>query len=648
MKVAVQIQRLFHVKIQRLLLTIATVVEVVVVFQFLVSPNKNYISNLWDASNGSVVTVGNVTFSSSSKLTGIGVIHGIVNNSMASDSEGEGKDGDGTQMEGMEKDSYFQVDGVEEMDNSFQIDEDGQSSQEITSESSFDHDKSLRYVEARNINTSFSILGEVHSESSMESLRLVSQKIPPNVIADLDAGLRTPLSSIAGNASSAHNNTALVEIQPGHTNKELLGNTSTSPSNNSLVSVDLIMKGRRRRRKPTTISDMTLLLLQSLNSSSRPQRSSPRDRELQYARSQIQNAPVIRSSPELYASLFRNYSMFRRSYELMERMLKVYIYKEGEKPIFHQPRLKGIYASEGWFMQLIERNKQFVVRDPRKAHLFYLPFSSKNLRIALQQKQFTRDVDLEEYLKNYTDIIAKKYHFLNREKGADHFLVACHDWAPWLTRKSMGNFIRVLCNANVARDFRIGKDVSLPMTNIRSAQDPGQDLGGKPPSQRTILAFFAGNMHGYLRPVLLQHWENKEPDMKISGPMPRDREGTKYRESMKSSKYCVCARGTGVHSPRVVEAIYHECVPVIISDNYEPPFFEVLEWEAFSVFVLEKDIPNLRNILLSIPEDRYLAMQQRVKLVQQHFLWHRKPAKYDLFHMILHSVWYNRVLQVKL
>lgn len=46
-----------------------------------------------------------------------------------------------------------------------------------------------------------------------------------------------------------------------------------------------------------------------------------------------------------------------------------------------------------------------------------------------------------------------------------------------------------------------------------------------------------------------------------------------------------------MNSPRVVEAIFYECVPVIISDNYVPPFFEVLEWEAFSVFVAEKDIP---------------------------------------------------------
>lgn len=112
----------------------------------------------------------------------------------------------------------------------------------------------------------------------------------------------------------------------------------------------------------------------------------------------------------------------------MERILKVYIYKEGDKPIFHQPHLRGIYASEGWFMKLIEGNKQFVARDPRKAHLFYLPFSSLNLRSALHQESFARQKDLEKYLKNYTDIIAKKYRFWNKARGADHFLVACHDW----------------------------------------------------------------------------------------------------------------------------------------------------------------------------------------------------------------------------
>ena len=220
--------------------------------------------------------------------------------------------------------------------------------------------------------------------------------------------------------------------------------------------------------------------------------------------------------------------------------------------------------------------------------------------------------------------------------------------ASYLTRKTMKNCIRSLCNANAAKDFKIGKDTSFPVTYIRSAAEPLANVGGKPVSERSVLAFFAGGLHGYLRPVLLRHWENKEPDMKIFGPMPRDIEGKKaYREYMKSSKYCICARGYEVHTPRVVESIFYECVPVIISDNYVPPFFEVLNWEAFAVFVLERDVPNLRNILLSIPKEKYEALQSGVKMVQKHFFWHKNPVRYDLFHMTLHSVWHNRLLQVQ-
>ncbi|GAB4858512.1 hypothetical protein Ancab_009991 [Ancistrocladus abbreviatus] len=232
----------------------------------------------------------------------------------------------------------------------------------------------------------------------------------------------------------------------------------------------------------------------------------------------------------------------------MERILKVYVYKEGEKPIFHQPKLGGLYASEGWFMKLIEKSRHFLVKDPRKAHLFYLPFSSEMLRTPLYEEKSPRMKKLEKYLIHYVNLIKNRYQFWNRTGGADHFFVACHDW-----------------------------DVSLLVTYIRSGNDPFRDLGGKPPSERPILAFFAGSMHGYLRPILLQYWENKFRDMKIFGPMQRDIEGKAvYREFMKSSKYCICARGYGVHTPRVVESIFYECVPVIISDNYVPPFFEVL------------------------------------------------------------------------
>ncbi|KAK9071262.1 hypothetical protein SSX86_009830 [Deinandra increscens subsp. villosa] len=398
------------------------------------------------------------------------------------------------------------------------------------------------------------------------------------------------------------------------------------------------------------IDQMNILLARNRRSSRamRPRWYSPRDQDVLASKVEITKAPSRLTDNELYAPVFRNISMFKRSYELMERTLKVYVYKEGEKPIFHQPILKGLYASEGWFMKLMEGNKRFVVKDPRKAHLFYMPFSARMLEHTLYVRNSHNRTNLRQFMKIYAEKIASKYPFWNRTGGADHFLVACHDWAPYETRHHMEHCIKALCNADVTAGFKIGRDVSLPECYVRSARNPLRDLGGKPASERNILAFYAGSIHGYLRKILLEYWNNKDANMKIFGRMPPGvASKMNYIEHMKSSKFCICPKGYEVNSPRVVEAIFYECVPVIISDNFVPPFFEVLNWDSFSVVVAEKDIPELKNILEGISEEKYRELQYGVKKVQRHFLWNVKDVKYDLFHMILHSIWYNRVFQIK-
>ncbi|KAF9681109.1 hypothetical protein SADUNF_Sadunf06G0191300 [Salix dunnii] len=59
---------------------------------------------------------------------------------------------------------------------------------------------------------------------------------------------------------------------------------------------------------------------------------------------------------------------------------------------------------------------------------------------------------------------------------------------------------------------------------------------------------------------------------------------------------------------------------VIISNNFIPPFLEVLNWEAFAVFVRERDIPNLKNIPLSIPKKKYRRIQKGIKRIHHRFL----------------------------
>ncbi|KAL4560317.1 hypothetical protein LXL04_032467 [Taraxacum kok-saghyz] len=397
-----------------------------------------------------------------------------------------------------------------------------------------------------------------------------------------------------------------------HNNTYLKRNTTSLSVQLPNISVVVDVPRKKKKRKVVSISEMHDILVHNRASSHfmKPRWSSSADKDLMEAKVQIENASLIEDDRDLYPSVFRKFSMFKRSYELMEKTLKVYIYKEGEKPIFNQPEavMKGIYASEGWFMMQMKKSKRFVTKKPKEAHLFYIPYSSKILKATLSPYSHDRQ-NVVPYLKNYLDTISGRYSFWNRSGGADHFLVACHDWGPDETRQVMGTCIRAMCNADVEKEgFELGKDVSLPETNIRDPQNPLRDLGGKPPSKRPNFAFFAGKMHGSLRPLLLRHWENKDPDMKIFRKLPKVKDDRNYVDYMKSSKFCVCARGSEVNSPRVVEAIFHECVPVIISDNFVPPFFEFLDWESFAVFVQEKDVPNLKTILLAISNKRYLEM----------------------------------------
>ncbi|KAL3002070.1 hypothetical protein AAZX31_08G035000 [Glycine max] len=124
----------------------------------------------------------------------------------------------------------------------------------------------------------------------------------------------------------------------------------------------------------------------------RPRLSSKLDLEILAARSEIEHAPIVTHDKELYAPLFRNVSMFKRSYELMECTLKVYIYKDGNKPIFHQP----------------------IMKDPAKAHLFYMPFSSRMLEHSLYVRNSHNRTNLRQFLKDYTDKISAKIPLLQQ------------------------------------------------------------------------------------------------------------------------------------------------------------------------------------------------------------------------------------------
>ncbi|BBG99864.1 Exostosin family protein [Prunus dulcis] len=340
--------------------------------------------------------------------------------------------------------------------------------------------------------------------------------------------------------------------------------------------------------------------------------------------------------------IYRNAYAFHRSHLLMESLFKIYVYEEGEPPIFHNGPCKNIYSMEGLFLSFMETDTKFRTLDPDKAHVYFLPFSVVMIIEYLFHPIIRDKAVLERTVVDYVRVVSNKYPFWNRSLGADHVMLSCHDWGPratWYVKQLYFVAIRVLCNANTSEHFNPKKDASFPEINLETGDITGL-VGGLPPSERTTLAFFAGRMHGRIRPLLFQHWKEKDKDLLVYETLP---EGVSYHDMLKKSKYCICPSGHEVASPRIAEAIYAECVPVLISQHYVLPFSDVLNWESFSIQVSVSEIPHLKEILMGISEEQYRRMQKRVKQVQRHFVVNSPPKRFDVFHMIIHSIWLRRL-----
>ncbi|OVA19724.1 Exostosin-like [Macleaya cordata] len=367
-----------------------------------------------------------------------------------------------------------------------------------------------------------------------------------------------------------------------------------------------------------------------------------RDSILKAARNR--NLTMTHDDPDYVpqGAIYRNAYSFHRSYLEMEKKFKIFVYEEGEPPIFHDGPCKSIYSTEGMFIHQMEMENHFRTKDPDQAHVYFLPFSVVRMVQYLYEPNSHEIESIGRTVIDYVNVVARKYSHWNRSLGGDHFMLSCHDWGPRTSAyvpELFDNSIRVLCNANTSEGFNPSKDASFPEIHLRTGEITGL-LGGASPSRRSVLAFFAGRLHGHIRYLLLQQWKNKDQDVQVYDALPN---GVSYNNMLKKSKYCLCPSGYEVASPRVVEAIYAECVPVLISDNYVPPFSDVLNWDSFSVQIAVSDIPNIKRILTGISQSRYLKMQRRVKQVQKHFAVNGPPKRFDVFHMIVHSIWLRRL-----
>ncbi|KAL6135085.1 hypothetical protein ACLB2K_067313 [Fragaria x ananassa] len=150
--------------------------------------------------------------------------------------------------------------------------------------------------------------------------------------------------------------------------------------------------------------------------------------------------------------IYRNAYAFHRSYLLMESLFKIFVYEEGEPPMFHN----------------------------EEAHVYFLPFSVVMIIEYLFHPVIRDKAVLQLTVVDYVRVISNKYPFWNRSLGADHVMLSCHDWEPratWYVQQLYFVAIRVLCNANTSEHFNPKKDASFPEINLVTGEITGL-IGG--------------------------------------------------------------------------------------------------------------------------------------------------------------------------
>ncbi|MFS8009969.1 putative xylogalacturonan beta-1,3-xylosyltransferase [Helianthus anomalus] len=78
---------------------------------------------------------------------------------------------------------------------------------------------------------------------------------------------------------------------------------------------------------------------------------------------------------------------------------------------------------------------------------------------------------------------------------------------------------------------------------------------------------------------------------------------------------------------------------VILSNYYDLPFNDILDWSKFSVILKEKDVYDLKQILKDISYEQFVTLHNNLVQVQKHFQWNTPPIPYDAFHMVMYDLW---------
>ncbi|MCO5550929.1 hypothetical protein L7F22_004423 [Adiantum nelumboides] len=301
--------------------------------------------------------------------------------------------------------------------------------------------------------------------------------------------------------------------------------------------------------------------------------------------------------------------------------LRIYVYEEQEirglrelqsgrdHNIHPDSCAKGQWGTQVKIHKLLLRSTFRTLRK-EEAQLFFVPTYVKCVRMlgGLNDKEI-----------NHTFVqVLQQMPFFRRSGGHDHVFVfpsgaGAHLFKDWDTHINRSIFLTPEGDRTDKRGssaFNTWKDVLIPGNvddSISSAATALEDtVRPLQLSQRKYLANFLGRAQGKAGRIQLLNLSQKfpekleAPELAFRGPKKLGRR--EYFEHLRNAKFCLAPRGESSWTLRFYESFFVECVPVILSDEMELPFQNVIDYREFSIkWPSSRISEELLDYLYSIP-----------------------------------------------
>lgn len=320
--------------------------------------------------------------------------------------------------------------------------------------------------------------------------------------------------------------------------------------------------------------------------------------------------------------------------------LKIYVYDEKEidglKDLLYgrdgtistNACLKGQWGSQVKIHRLLLESR-FRTRKKEEADLFFVPAYVKCVRMlgGLNDKEINQ---------TYVKVLSQTPYF-RLSGGRDHIFVfpsgaGAHLFRSWATYINRSIILTPEGDRTDKKDtsaFNTWKDIIIP-GNVDDGMTKTEATIFKPLplSKRKYLANYLGRAQkkvGRLKLIELarQYGDKLEcPELQFSGPNKMGR--VEYFQHLGNAKFCLAPRGESSWTLRFYESFFVECVPVILSDQVELPFQNVIDYTQISIKWPSSLIGfELLEYLASIPDEVIEHMIARGRQVR--CLWVYAP-----------------------